>query len=74
MIHLLPRTARHYDPPREPHQVDVYIEIDDETAKKLATPRCDELTFDDMTGLSSRILHQLVRNHFADVRQDPEYQ
>ena len=35
MIHLLPRTARHYDPPREPHQIDVHIDVGDENVKKL---------------------------------------
>lgn len=74
MIKLLPITALNYELPTDPDELDVYIEIDDETAKKLASPGCDELTFDDMTGLSSRILHQLVRNHFADVKQEAEYQ
>lgn len=74
MIKLLPITALHYDPPTNPNELDVYIEIDDETAKKLSSPGCDGLNFDDVTGLSSRILHQLVRNHFIDPRQGAEYQ
>lgn len=74
MIKLLPITALNYELPTDPDELDVYIDIDDETAKKLSSPGCDELTFDDVTGLSSRILHQLVRNHFNDPRQDAEYQ
>lgn len=84
MIKLLPVTALHYNLPTNPNdhynlptnpnELDVYIEMDDETAKKLSSPGCDGLTFDDVTGLSSRILHQLVRNHFNDPRQDAEYQ
>lgn len=74
MIKLLPITALHYDPPINPNELDVYIEINDETAKELSSPGCDGLTFDDMTGLSSRILHQLVRNHFRDPRQKADYQ
>lgn len=74
MIKLLPITALNYDLPTNPDELDVYIDIDDETAKKLASPGCDELTFNDMTSLSSRILHQLVRNHFRDVKQEAEYQ
>lgn len=74
MIKLLPITALHYDPPTNPNELDVYIEIDDETAKKLSSPGCDGLIFDDVTSLSSRILHQLVRNHFNDPRQGAEYQ
>ena len=74
MIKLLPITALHYDPPTNPNELDVYIEIDNETAKELSSPGCDGLTFDDVTSLSSRILHQLVRNHFNDPRQGTEYQ
>lgn len=74
MIKLLPITALHYDPPTNPNELDVYIEIDDETAKKLSSPGCDGLTFNDVTSLSSCILHQLVRNHFNDPRQGAEYQ
>ena len=74
MIKLLPITALHYDPPTNPDELDIYIEMDNETAKKLSSPGCDGLTFDDVTGLSSRILHQLVRNHFNDPRQGAEYQ
>lgn len=74
MIKLLPITALHYDPPTNPDELDVYIEMDDETEKKLSSPGCDGLTFDDVTSLSSRILHQLVRNHFNDPRQGAEYQ
>ena len=74
MIKLLPITALHYDPPTNPNELDVYIEIDNETAKELSSPGCDGLTFNDVTSLSSRILHQLVRNHFNDVRQGAEYQ
>lgn len=74
MIKLLPITALNYDLPTDPNELDVYINIDDETAKKLASPGCDGLTFDDMTGLSSRVLHQLVRNHFRNVKQEAEYQ
>lgn len=71
MIQLLPRTARHYDPPREPNQVDVYIDVDDKTIKQSLT---DIESFEGLTSLSSRILHQLVRNHFNDPRQGTEYQ
>ena len=71
MIQLLPRTARHYDPPREPNQVDVYIDIDDETVKQSLT---DIESFEGLTSLSSRILWHLVRNHFADIRQEIPYQ
>lgn len=74
MIKLLPITALHYDPPTNPDELDVYIEMNDETAKKLSSPGCDGLNFDDVTSLSSRILHQLVRNHFNDPRQGAEYQ
>ena len=74
MIKLLPITALHYNPPTNPNELDVYIEMDDETAKKLSSPGCDGLNFDDVTGLSSHILHQLVRNHFNDPRQGAEYQ
>ena len=74
MIKLLPITALHYDPPTNPDELDVYIEMNDETAKKLSSPGCDGLTFNDVTSLSSRILHQLVRNHFNDPRQGAEYQ
>lgn len=74
MIKLLPITALHYDPPTNPDELNVYIEMNDETAKKLSSPGCDGLTFDDVTGLSSRVLHQLVRNHFNDPRQGAEYQ
>lgn len=74
MIKLLPITALHYDPPTNPDKLDVYIEMNDETAKKLSSPGCDGLNFDDVTSLSSRILHQLVRNHFNDPRQGAEYQ
>ena len=74
MIHLLPITALNYDLPTDPDELDVYIDIDDETAKKLTSPGCDGLTFDDMTGLSSRILHQLVKNHFRDAKQKADYQ
>lgn len=74
MIKLLPITALNYDLPTDPNELDVYINIDDKTAKKLASPGCDGLTFDDMTGLSSRVLHQLVRNHFRDTKQEAEYQ
>lgn len=84
MIKLLPVTALHYNLPTNPddhyslptnpNELNVYIEIDDDTAKKLSSPGCDGLTFDDVTGLSSRILHQLVRNHFNDPRQGTEYQ
>lgn len=84
MIHLLPITALHYNLltnpndhynlPTNPNELNIYIEMDDDTAKKLSSPGCDGLTFDDVTGLSSRILHQLVRNHFNDPRQDAEYQ
>ena len=74
MIKLLPITALHYDPPTKPNELDVYIEIDDETAKKLSSPGCNGLNFDDVTSLSSRILHQLVRNHFNDPKQRAEYQ
>lgn len=74
MIKLLPITALHYDPPTNPNELDVYIEIDNETAKELSSPGCDGLTFNDVTSLSSRILHQLVRNHFNDPRQGTEYQ
>lgn len=74
MIKLLPITALHYDPPTNPDELDVYIEMNDETAKKLSSPGCDGLTFDDVTSLSSRILYQLVRNHFNDPRQGAEYQ
>lgn len=84
MIKLLPVTALHYNLPTNPddhynlptnpNELDIYIEINDKTAKELSSPGCDELTFDDVTGLSSRILHQLVRNHFNDPRQGAEYQ
>ena len=74
MIKLLPITSLHYDPPTNPNELDVYIEMDDETTKKLSSPGCNGLTFDDVTGLSSRILHQLVRNHFRDPKQGAEYQ
>lgn len=74
MIKLLPITTLHYDPPTNPDELDVYIEMDDETAKKLSSPGCDGLTFNDVTSLSSRILHQLVRNYFNDPRQGDEYQ
>lgn len=74
MIKLLPITILHYDPPTNPNELDIYIEIDDETAKELSSPECDGLNFDDVTSLSSRILHQLVRNHFNDPRQGAEYQ
>lgn len=74
MIKLLPITALHYDPPTNPDELDVYIEMNDETAKKLSSPGCDGLNFDDVTSLSSRILHQLVRNHFNDPRQKADYQ
>lgn len=74
MIKLLPIAALHYDPPTNPDELDVYIEMNDETAKKLSSPGCDGLNFDDVTSLSSRILHQLVRNHFNDPRQGAEYQ
>lgn len=74
MIKLLPITALHYDPPTNPNELDVYIDIDDETAKELASPGCDGLNFDDVTGLSRRILYQLVRNHFNDPRQKADYQ
>lgn len=74
MIKLLPITALNYELPTDPDELDVYIDIDDKTAKELSSPGCDGLTFDDVTGLSSRILHQLVRNHFNDPRQDAEYQ
>ena len=36
MIKLLPITALHYDPPTNPDKLDIYIEIDNETAKNLA--------------------------------------
>ena len=71
MIHLLPRTARHYDPPREPHQIDVYIDVGDETVKQSLT---DIESFEGLTSLSNRILWHLVRNHFADVQQKIPYQ
>ena len=71
MIHLLPRTARHYDPPREPNQVDVYIDVDDETVKQSLT---DIESFEGLTSLSNRILWHLVRNYFADIRQEIPYQ
>lgn len=84
MIKLLPVTALHYNLPTSPNdhynlptnpnELDIYIEMDDKTTKKLSSPGCDELTFDDVTGLSSRILHQLVRNHFNDPKQRTEYQ
>lgn len=84
MIKLLPVTALHYNLPTNPNdhynlptnpnELDIYIEMDDKTAKELSSPGCDGLTFNDVTGLSSRILHQLVRNHFNDPRQDAEYQ
>lgn len=71
MIHLLPRTARHYDPPRKPNQVDVYVDVDDETAKQSLT---DIESFEGLTSLSSRILWHLVRNHFVDAKQNAPYQ
>lgn len=71
MIKLLPRTARHYDPPREPNQVDVYIDVDDETVKQSLT---DIESFEGLTSLSNRILWHLVRNYFADIRQEIPYQ
>ena len=84
MIELLPITTLHYNLPTNPNdhynlptnpnELNVYIEMDDKTAKELSSPGCDELTFDDVTGLSSRILHQLVRNHFNDPKQGTEYQ
>lgn len=84
MIKLLPITALHYNLPTNPNdhynlptnpnELNVYIEMDDDTAKKLSSPGCNGLTFDDVTGLSSRIIHQLVRNHFNDPRQRTEYQ
>lgn len=40
MIKLLPITALHYDPPTNPNELDVYIEMDDETTKKLSSPGC----------------------------------
>lgn len=84
MIKLLPITALHYNLPTNPNdhynlptnpnELDIYIEMDDKTAKELSSPGCDGLTFDNVTGLSSRILHQLVRNYFADIRQEIPYQ
>lgn len=71
MIQLLPITALNYDLPTNPNQVDVYIDVDDETVKQSLT---DIESFEGLTSLSSRILWHLVRNHFADVRQEIPYQ
>lgn len=70
MIKLLPITTRHYSSPTNPNQLDVYIDMTNKTAKKLSSPGCDNLTFNDITSLSSRILHQLVRNHFNQKADD----
>ena len=74
MIKLLPITARHYSLPTDPNELDAYIDMDNKTEKKLASPGCNGLDFNDVTSLSSRVLHQLVRNHFRDAKQKTEYQ
>lgn len=71
MIHLLPITALNYELPADPDELDVDIDIDDETVKQSLT---DIESFEGLTSLSNRILWHLIRNHFADVQQKIPYQ
>lgn len=71
MIHLLPRTALNYELPTDPDELNVDIDIDDETAKQSLT---DIESFEGLTSLSNRILWHLVRNHFANIQQKIPYQ
>lgn len=71
MIKLLPTTTLNYELPTDPNELDVDIDIDDETVKQSLT---DIESFEGLTSLSKRILWHLVRNYFADVRQEIPYQ
>ena len=71
MIHLLPITALNYELPTDPNELDIDFDIADETVKQSLT---DIESFEGLTSLSSRILWHLVRNHFADAKQNAPYQ
>ena len=51
MITLLPITTPSYDPLKNPNQINIYIDIDNRTAKKL---HMESPGFYDVTSLSSR--------------------